>query len=237
MQLLRFSSPREIMALTVIWMASMFGLDAWKNPQTMGSFFKSNVAGRAAANVQTPTVRLWLNHLCCSGCLDDLKEGLKPVAWVKEVSLNGSARLPDKKEADALPDTALKNGANWVDLQITDTRRVDFVELDKALRAAGFAADRMEISGISHFRIQAELNHMSCKSCSRAVSQGLDLAKSFRSKGQFMWLDSSAVDYDQKLVTVFPRYDSVVDVAELIAGLNHLGFAPQSARLLLGDHD
>jgi hypothetical protein len=34
------------------------------------------------------------------------------------------------------------------------------------------------------------------------------------------------VDRPQKTVTAYTRYDSIVDVGEFIAALNHLGFAP-----------
>lgn len=215
----------------------MIVIDLAKNPKTQGSFFdKLNVTGPAAAHVSNPQIRLWMNQLCTTANLNDLEAAIKPVSWVAP-TMNTEKPVPSAALLDAEPDAGTPNCSNWLDLNVTNVQSIDFVQLDRALRAAGFAADRMEIGGISHYRVQADLPQLHGKTAVRALVDGLALALNFRSKGQFVWLDSSSVDADKKQVTMFMRLDTSVDAVELLAGLNKLGYAPSAARLLLGDND
>jgi hypothetical protein len=71
--------------------------------------------------------------------------------------------------------------------------------------------------------------------CATALDQGIALEKSLPSAGRLRWIDSVIVSKEKKTVTIFARYNHIVDVAELISAFNHLGFAPHALRLLPGD--
>ena len=171
-----------------------------------------------------PVIKLWMNHLCCTGCLSDVTKALEKVPSVKvkqkELASQESADMESGREAEGL--------RHEVELEVTDLKTVDFMAIDRALRDAGLVADRMELSGPRHFRLNAELHHMCCGLCATGVREGLEITKGLKSQGHFKWLDSFVVDKPKKLVVAHARYDAVADVSELINALNHIGFQPTS---------
>jgi hypothetical protein len=207
-----------------------------KNPKAQGSFFEPlNVTGAATAHVSSPTLRVLFNSMCCTSCSDELRVALQAISWIGAPT--SEEPIVATATANAMSNDASPVCSNWLDLPVTDTNKIDFVELINAIHGAGYAPDRIEVAGIAHYRVQSSLKHLTCKACSLALQNGLNHALSYKSRGQFVWLDSSMVDADKKTVTMFMKLDTSVDAVELLAGLNKLGYYPDSARLLLGDHD
>ena len=87
-------------------------------------------------------------------------------------------------------------------------------------------ADRIELSGPRHFRLNTELKHICCGLCSTGIKEGLEITRGLKAQGHFKWLDSFNVIKEKKLVVAHARYDAVADVAEFISALNHVGFQP-----------
>jgi hypothetical protein len=63
-----------------------------------------------------------------------------------------------------------------------------------------------------------------CNLCTVGVEEGVKIARYLGAGSDFKWLDNINVDRPQKTVTAYTRYDSIVDVGEFMAALNHLGF-------------
>ncbi len=226
---MRFATVRQIVVLTVIWCAALFALDYVKNPQ----LWRAESAPRIDA--EGARVDLWMSHVCCTGCLSDIREALANVPGLGTPNVVGKELIP-QSQADAAAE--VEQYANMVRVPVTDLAKLDFVAIDSALRAKGFIARRMEFGGADHFRVEAELNHLCCGLCEKATYEGLAFLKARGLGGQFKWLDSVTVDKVKKRVIAHARYlepGKTIDVGEFITGLGYAGYAPASVRILLGD--
>jgi copper chaperone CopZ len=218
-----FASTKTLIVLTILWAIALFGIDYAKNPKAAEQLWTSKHMGESAKDGK-PVIKLWMNHLCCTGCLSDVTKALEKVASVKVKQKD----LPSQESADMETAEKPKDYGAEVELEVTDLKTVDFMAIDRALRDAGLVADRMELSGPRHFRLNAELHHMCCGLCATGVRDGLEITKGLKSQGHFKWLDSFVVDKPKKLVVAHARYDANADVVELINALNHIGFQPTS---------
>jgi hypothetical protein len=218
-----FASTKTLVVLTILWAVALFGIDYAKNPRAAEQMWTSKHMGESAKD-GTPIIKLWMNHLCCTGCLTDVSKALEKVASVKVKQ----KELASQDSADMEVADKSKDYGNEVELEVIDLKTIDFMAIDRALRDAGLVADRMELSGPRHFRLNAELHHLCCGLCATGVREGLEITKGLKSQGHFKWLDSFVVDKPKKLVVAHARYDAVADVSELINALNHIGFQPTS---------
>jgi hypothetical protein len=221
---LTLSNTRQIVTMTLVWATALFAVDYIKHPRPLFVLFGIKREGLGdAVRLMNPTIILRVNHLCCSGCLDDLRAALQPLTWADKVELDKSARGADKQREQALND--FSNRVR-IEIKAEDIARMDFIALDRAMRDAGFVAEHIEFGGIPHMRLEAHVTHLCCNLCKVAVEEGVKIATQPGAGGDFKWLDKIYVDRPQKTVTAYTRYDSIVDVGEFIAALNHLGFAP-----------
>lgn len=218
-----FASTKTLVVLTILWAIALFGIDYAKNPKAAEQMWTSKHMGESAKDGK-PIVKLWMNHLCCTGCLSDVQKALEKLPGVKVKP----KELASQESADMETIDKPKDYGNEVELELTDLKTIDFMAIDRALRDAGLVADRMELSGPRHFRLNAELHHLCCGLCATGVREGLEITKGLKSQGHFKWLDSFVVDKPKKLVIAHARYDAVADVSELINALNHVGFQPTS---------
>lgn len=183
----------------------------------------------SGSSSRTPRISIWLNHLCCSGCLSDLRSALAEVPWAGEVRL-ADGDLPERAEADTGLVTAPRFD-NRVDIEVTRFDQVDFVVLESAVRRAGFAVERMEIAGLRHYAVEADLPHLCCHLCTVAATEGAAMLKTLRTTGRFTWLDSVVIHKPKKRLIAYVRFNRSADITELTDALEHLGFAPSALRL------
>ena len=209
--------------MTLLWTTALFAVDYLRHPRPLALLFgiKRDRVGVAVRSTK-PTILLKVNHLCCSGCLDDLQAALQPLTWVEKVELDKSALLVGNQYEQ------IDDFSNSVRIEIKDKDipRIDFMALDRAMRDAGFVAARIEFSGIPHMRLDAHVTHLCCNLCQVAMEKGVKIATRPGANSTFKWLDTINVDRPQKMVTVYTHYDAIIDVGEFITALNQLGFAP-----------
>jgi hypothetical protein len=220
---LTLSNSRQIVTMTLLWTTALFAVDYLRHPRPLALLFgiKRDRVGVAVRSTK-PTILLKVNHLCCSGCLDDLQAALQPLTWVEKVELDKSALLVGNQYEQ------IDDFSNSVRIEIKDKDipRIDFMALDRAMRDAGFVAARIEFSGIPHMRLDAHVTHLCCNLCQVAMEKGVKIATRPGANSTFKWLDTINVDRPQKMVTVYTHYDAIIDVGEFITALNQLGFAP-----------
>lgn len=224
---MKFASVKQIIVLTVITCAGLFGLDYYKNPQLWHS--------RSASAVR-PGMRLtlWVNHLCCTGCLADVRQALAGVSGIDVANATDPKQLFTQEQAN-MQGASLADYGNAVELPISDLEKLDLVAVDRALRDKGFVAGRMELSGVEHFRLEALLQHLCCGMCDRSIQERIGFLKAKGSTGQLKWLDSVSVDHEKKTVAAHARFlepGKTVDVVEFLSGLNYLGYEPSSLRVI-----
>ncbi len=223
---MKFASVKQIIFMTVFTCIGLFGLDYYKNPQLWHS--------RTVSTVK-PGVRLtlWMNHMCCLGCLADIREALTGIAGIDVANATSPQLLTQadaNKEGASLPDYG-----NTLELPITDLGHLDLIAVDRALRDKGFVAGRMELSGVEHFRLEALLEHLCCGMCDRSIPERVAFLKAKGSAGQLKWLDSVSVDHEKKTVAAHARFlepGKTVDVVEFLSGLSYLGYEPKSLKVI-----
>ena len=224
---MKFASVKQIIVMTAITCVSLFVLDYYKNPQLWHS--------RSVSTVR-PGMRLtlWMNHLCCLGCLDDVQHALTGISGIDLAKATGPKQLLTQAEANS-QGASLPDYGNAVELPISDLGKLDVVAIDRALRDKGLVAGRMELSGVEHFRLEAVLEHLCCGMCDRSIPERIAFLKAKGSAGQFRWLDSVSVDHEKKTVAAHARFlelGKTVDVGEFLSGLNYLGYEPSSVRIV-----
>jgi hypothetical protein len=225
------SNPRQIATMTLVWAAALFAIDYIKHPRPLSLLFGMRQAGLGdVVRPTNPTITLRVNHLCCSGCLDDLRAAIQPLTWADKVELDRGALA---RGAANQHEQALNDFSNRVRIEIKaeDIARVDFVALDRAMRDAGFVAEHIQFGGLPHMRLEAHVPHLCCNLCTVGVEEGVKIARYLGAGSDFKWLDNINVDRPQKTVTAYTRYDSIVDVGEFMASLNHLGFVPAAVTI------
>lgn len=225
---MRFATRRQIVILTLLWTAALYAADFVLHPRPLQAL-ETSAPATMTRGLRQPRVTLWMNHLCCSGCLNDLRAALGGMSWVGTISLSGGD-VPSRSDADA-GRVSPSGSRNRVEIDVTRIESVDFVALNAAARRAGFALDRMEISGIGHYHFEVDLPHFCCGACSLAATQEADRLKALRGTGRLQWLDSVTIMKPRKRMIVYARYGQVANVTELADALDWIGFAPSAIRL------
>jgi hypothetical protein len=224
---IRLATPLQITVLTAAWLAVLLLIDYTKNPHLW-----------AKATPPPPAsvpLSIWVNHLCCSGCLADVRAALETLAWIEPGSVRereGKLRTPE--EAEALGPAGEYGG--WVDVGVRDPASVDFVALDRALREKGLVASRMEFAGVAHFRLEAQVAHLCCGVCEDAARRTTELSRALTTM-RLQWVDSVTTDRARKRIVVHVRYlepGRTIDVAELLGAMDQVGLAPFSLHVLAG---
>jgi hypothetical protein len=224
-----FPTSRTLVALILGWAAACYGADLALHPRPLSQLFNAaSFSGPSATD--KPHVAIWMNHLCCSGCLSDVNAALQKLPWVGATSVRAVASH-DEADARAQAGRAsfeLARNVVEFDVRREDIGLVDFVALDHALRSIGLTADRIDFTGVQHYRLRAQLNHVCCGMCASALDSGLGVARQLRATGQFGWIDSVSTSKTQKTLTIHARYGATAEIEELMAAINKLGFEPQS---------
>jgi hypothetical protein len=232
--MMKFSNWKTMVALTIAWAAACYGADFLLHPRPVGEFF--NNKHEDLSKYSKPHITIWMNHLCCSGCVSDVNKALATLPWVGPVTVGNPVSDMDdankKGEGGVQP---LDGARNKIDFDITDVKLADLEQLDRTIRDTGLTADRIDLKGIPHFRVEAEFKHVCCSLCVKGLDDGMNVARNLKASGQFGWIDSITVSKMGKTLTAHARYDSVVEVEELLAGLNRLGFQPNALRILVGE--
>lgn len=229
---MKFATVKQIVVVAVISCVGLFALDYFKNPQLWSP---QPVAAATAGN--GPELTLWMNHLCCDACLDNIRQALNGVPGIDVAKLQTPDKLRTREEADKLT-TSLPTYSSRVVIPVTDLAQLDIMAVDRAIRAKGLVPGRIEVSGVEHFRIEAKMGHLCCGTCDRAAQEHITMLKARGLGGQFTWLDSMTVNHENGSVIAYARYlerGKSVDVAELINGLAEAGFVPLQLRVLNTD--
>lgn len=227
-----FASVKQIIILVVLTCITLFTVDYFKNPQ----LWHRGAMNMSDGSRQTRLV-LWMNHLCCTGCLADVRQALAGLPGLDVANATGPKQLLTQDQANVQV-TSLSDYGNEVEVPITDLEKVDLVAVDRALRDKGFVAGRIELGGVEHFRLEALLQHLCCGMCDRSIYQRIAFLKAKGSAGQLKWLDSVSVEHEKKTVVAYARFlepGKTVDVSEFLSGLNYLGYEPSSVRIVAGD--
>lgn len=228
---MKFSNAKQIIGLLVAWAVALLVIDEIKDPRPLTQILGKPPAIDPATNLKNPHLTIFLNHLCCTGCLGDVREALAKLTWLGTVIIPDEQNLLPQEKAGGTDVTAASLSAygNRLEVDIKQVDAIDFVALEKALREVGFIAERIDFGGIRHFRLEAELNHVCCDLCAKAAQQGLEIAQALRANGaSIKWLDSVQVSKEKKKIVAHARYDAVVDVVDFMNVLGHIGYAPSS---------
>ena len=218
----RLATRTQIVGMSLAWLAGLLAIDYVKNPHLWA-------AAEAPARPPSAALSVWVNHLCCTGCLADVREALAELPWIAPAQIRARKRVVSREQAEATGPQSEYGG--WVDVGVSDLEGVDFVAIDRALRARGMVASRMEFAGPRHYRLEAKVHHLCCGMC-RDV--GERIATLERARNGLRWVDSVTADRAAHTVTVHARYRSpeeAVDVAELLGAFDEAGLPPLSLRV------
>ena len=220
----KLATRTQMVVMTVAWLGVLVGIDLWKNPHLRAAERTQDKAPRTA-------ISLWINHLCCTGCLGEVRDALASVPWIDANQIRPRQNVVSREQADEHP-TPQSDYGGWVDVGVTNIKEIDFVEIDRVLREKGMVASRVEFSGPEHFRLEAKVRHLCCGMCKDATDRipALDPARM-----RLRWVDSITSDRAQHSVTVHARYQAAgeaIDVAELLGAFDEVGLPAFSLKVL-----
>jgi copper chaperone CopZ len=229
---MHFATPRSLIAMVLAWAVFLVAYDQHANPRPVATYwaeFKgSSTRPTVVSEGDTPRVRLSMPHLCCTGCVSDIRAALLPLSWLAPTRL--ATEPPAVQDAEGTAEGATT--AHEIEFDILDVTKANFVTLDRALSDTGLVPDRIEVFGMGHFRLEVELPHLCCTVCSRAVDEQLE--RLLRKETQGRWLDSVSMNHVKKTVTIYARLNAVVDLVEVTRALEHAGFSAQAIRVRTG---
>jgi hypothetical protein len=221
----RLATRTQILGMIVIWLAVLLAIDYTKNPHLWA-------AGQSPARPPSAALSLWVNHLCCTGCLADVREALARLPWIDPGKIRARERLVSREHAEHAGTQSEYGG--WVDVGVSDIDGMDFVAIDRGLHERGMVASRMEFAGPEHYRLEAKVHHLCCGMCRDAAERMTTLE---RARTSLRWVDSVTADRAAHTVTVHARYQGpgeVVDVADLLGAFDEVGLPALSLRVLSG---
>ena len=229
---MHFATPRQLIVLVFTWALLLVAYDQHVNPKPLSTYWSEFKGSSTRPTVNSegdaPRVRLSMPHLCCTESIDEIRAALAPLTWLAPARLD---REPPAAGKSAMLAADAMNGYS-IEFDVVDLKRADFVAMDQAIRSTGFVPERIEISGMGHFRLEAELPHLCCTVCSRAVDEQLE--RLIRREAGGRWLDSMTLDHEKKTVLLYARLNAVVDLVELEMALGRAGFSAHSLRVLTG---
>ncbi len=222
---IKLATTPQILAMSIAWLGACMGIDFT---------FNRHLWTATVAVPPTVALSLRINHLCCTGCFDDVKKALQALPWLTETPMSvREGSLKTQAEAELAGPAA--DYAGWVDIDVKDVSQIDFVAIDRALRDAGLVASQMQFGGVRHFRLEARVRHMCCGMCKDACERLPELA-GIKQAGRLKWLDSVVADLATDKVTVHARYlepDQRIDATELLGAMDQVGLPPFSLKVLV----
>ena len=220
----RLATPIQMVVMTILWLAVLVGIDLVKNPHI-------KAAERTAGQPRTAALSVWVNHLCCTGCLGEVRDALASIPWVDAKEIHPRQQVISREQADEHPTPQIDYGG-WVDVGVTSIAEIDFVEIDRALRERGMVASRIEFGGPEHFRLEAKVRHLCCGMCKDATDRIPTLD---RARNRLRWVDSVSADRAGQRITIHARYQGksdTVDVADLLGAFDEVGLPAMSLHVL-----
>lgn len=220
---IKLATNTQILVMAIAWLALCMGIDY--------KFNRHLWTGTVEAAPSSVPLSLRINHLCCTGCLDDVRKALGQLPWLKDAPIKvREGNLRTQEQADIAGPVGEYGG--WLDISIKDFSQIDFVALDQALRGAGFVASQIQFGGLRHFRLEGNVRHLCCGMCKDACER---LPEIGRTTGRLRWLDSLSADRAGAKVVFHVRYQQPndrIDVTELLATLDEAGLPPSSLRVV-----
>jgi hypothetical protein len=229
---MHFANFRQLAAMALAWAVFLLAFDHHANGTTLRTYL-AEVRGGATrptsiSEGDAPRVRLSMPHLCCTGCLDEVRAALKPLGWL------GPPRLATEPPSidDVATNPTESPVAHEIEFEVLDLAKADFAALDRTMRDTGLVPDRMEVYGMGHFRLEVELPHLCCGLCSKAIDE--QVQRLLRKETQGRWLDSMTLNHVKKTAVIYARLNAVVDLLEVTRALAQAGFSARSIRILSG---
>lgn len=224
---IRFASSAQILGLAIVWLGACMGIDF--------TFNRHLWAGTVEAPPASVPLSLRINHLCCTGCLDDVRKALETLPWLKDAPMKvREGNLRTQEQADVAGPAGDYGG--WLDIQVAELGQIDFVAIEEALRSEGLIASQMQFGGVRHFRLEGHVRHMCCGMCKDAAQRMPELGKT-RAAGRLRWLDSVTAERSGGKVAFHARYlepGDRIDVTELLAAMDEIGLPPFSLKVVVG---
>jgi hypothetical protein len=214
---LTFSSPAQVLVMSLVWLAACVGIDYVYNPQLWGQTV-------TAAPASAP-LSLHFHHLRCTNCLEEVKTALGTLPWLAGSSME--VRTSGE-------DNTVGNYAGWLDISVQQIDQIDFIALDQALRQAGYVASQIEFGGPLHYRLEGKARHL----CSPEAKEGcepLPDVGTIRRGDRLAWLDSMNTDATGSTVVFHVRYmqpNERIDVKELFAAMDNYGMYPSTLQVI-----
>ena len=112
---IRFATTAQILGMALAWAGVCMGIDF--------TFNRHLWTGKPDLP-PTTSLALRINHLCCTGCLDDVKKALQTLPWLKDAPMNvREGSLKTQEQAEVAGPAADYGG--WLDIAVKDANEIE----------------------------------------------------------------------------------------------------------------
>src|SRR2546426_2926200 len=121
---MRFATVAQVLAMVLAWTAILFAIDYTKNPQLW------NRPELSPLSAEGPHLRLWISHLCCTGCLADATKALGTIPCLGRPQAQPGLLQQGvaKERTEGLPEYG-----GYVDVPIKNLSQLNLVLIDRVL--------------------------------------------------------------------------------------------------------
>lgn len=220
------SRPLVIIILTLLWAGILITYDKMYNKY----FYKPQQA--QLSTLTSPQLSVWIQHVGCTGKTEEVVQVLQKIAWLSKLSVKRPGEMAGMSAEMGVKRPEEQQCDIGVVANVEDIAQVDFMEIDRALRARNIVPTTLEFGGIPHFGLRVQLANL-CDTCAREAVDALSPRKDAKGTVTFKWLDSRRANPKDQTLTAFVRFHHEAHIEEMIRALDQAGFPPLSMRIVL----
>jgi hypothetical protein len=185
-------------------------------------------------SAKNPQLIFGLNHLCCSGCFDNVFKAIKQQSWLANPTLYSDAPLQSQQEAHTVKPHASATyfGQVKADLDAGQANIIDLMKIYRDIEIEGLALENFKMVNVPHFELHILLPHLCCPTCKDAVGKICDLSPQnqlYDDLKDMPTLKKAIVESDG--ATLEFQGDTPTDMAQVLRVLHRIGYVPKEMHL------
>lgn len=218
---------QQVLIMTLLWAVLLVVIDKNMNVHPERS--------KPLGTAMHPQIVFGLNHLCCSGCFDNVFKAVKQQSWLTNPALVADKPLQSQQEAQVVNPHASHNtyfGQVSADLDPTQAGIVDLMKIYRDIEAEGLALEKFELKHVHHFTLYILLPHLCCPTCKTAVGKIADTSPDSAIAAELKGLNMPRPpSFENDGLTL--EFTGDTDIAKVLRALHQIGYVPKTMRMAI----
>lgn len=183
-------------------------------------------------SAKNPQIVFGLNHLCCSGCFDNVFKAIKQQSWLANPGLISDKPLQSQQEAHTVKPhiPATYYGEVSADMDAGQAGIIDLMKIYRDIEAEGLALEHFKLIHVAHFKLYIVLPHMCCPTCKTAVGKIADTSLEnplYEELKELHVVEQPIVENDGATL----EFKGDTDLAQVLKVLHRIGYVPKEMHI------